>query len=257
MVNTENMEVILKRENKVIYRDGDTKLKVFSEEFSKKDILNEAYNQACAEETGLPIPKILEVMKIDGKWAIRTEYIEGKTMTDLIKEHPEKEKEYIDELVDLQLEMLGKEVHGLRHLKGKLQCEISKTNLDATTRYELHTRLDSLPEHKKLCHGDFSPSNIVITPEGEKYIIDWSHATEGNGAADAARTFLLFALTGFSLSGNQEMADYYLETYCKKSDTAVQYVQKWIPIVAATQSLKEKEDEMELLLHWADVVDYE
>ena len=257
MVNLEQMKVILRRDNKVIYRDGDTKLKVFSDEFSKKDILNEAYNQACAEETGLPIPKVLEVLKVDGKWAIRTEYIEGVTMTDLIKQNPSKAHEYIDELVDLQLEVLSKEVHGLRHLKGKLQGEISKTKLDATVRYDLHTRLDSLPEHRKLCHGDFSPSNIIINPNGKKYIIDWSHATTGNASADVARSFLLLALTGCSLSGSQDLADYYLKRYCQKSDTAVQYVQKWIPIVAAAQSVKENEEEMELLLNWANVVDYE
>ena len=36
-----------------------------------------------------------------------------------------------------------------------------------------------------------------------------------------------------------------------------QYVQKWIPIVAASQSLKGKPEERELLLKWADVVEYE
>ena len=42
-----------------------------------------------------------------------------------------------------------------------------------------------------------------------------------------------------------------------KSDTARQYVQKWMPIVAASQSVKGNERERELLLHWVNVVDYE
>ena len=53
------------------------------------------------------------------------------------------------------------------------------------------------------------------------------------------------------------LAEKYLNLFCKKSDTAKQYVQKWIPIVAASQSLKGKPEERELLLKWADVVEYE
>ena len=133
-----------------------------------------------------------------------------------------------------------------------MQRKISETTFDATTRYELHTRLESLREHKKVCHGDFNPSNIIITPDDEAYILDWSHATQGNASADAARTYLLFWLSG-DISG----ADRYLELFCKKSDTAKQYVQKWIPIVAASQTVKGKAEEREFLSHWVNVVEYE
>ena len=67
--------VIAVRNSKTIYRDGDKCVKVFNENYSKSDVLNEALNQARIEETGLNIPKILEVTMIDGKWAIVTEYI--------------------------------------------------------------------------------------------------------------------------------------------------------------------------------------
>ena len=130
--------------------------------------------------------------------------------------------------------------------------KISESSLDATTRYELHTRLEGMPKHKKVCHGDFNPSNIVITPEGKPYIIDWNHATQGNASADIARTYLLFCL-----ENKNELAEKYLDLFCKKSDTAKQYVQKWMPIVAASQSVKGNEHEREFLLRWADVVDYE
>ena len=59
--------VIAKRPTKTIYRDGDTVIKLFNEDYLKSDILNEALNQARVEETGLLIPKILEVTKIDGQ----------------------------------------------------------------------------------------------------------------------------------------------------------------------------------------------
>ncbi len=244
--------VIAVRNNKTVYRDGARCIKVFDADYSKSDVLNEALNQARIEETGLNIPKILEVTTIDGKWAIVSEYIKGKTLAQLMEQDPENKEAYLERLVDLQIEVHGKTCPLLNKLKDKMNRKISQTKLDATTRYELHTRLEGMPKHKKVCHGDFNPSNIIITEEGEAYILDWSHATQGNASADAARTYLLFWL-----NGDMEGAKKYLELFCKKSDTAMQYVQKWMPIVAASQSVKGNEAEREFLLSWANVVDYE
>ena len=246
------MTVIAQRKHKTIYRDGDKTVKVFDAEYSKADVLNEALNQARIEETGLNIPKILGVNMIDGKWAIVNEYIEGKTLAQLMEENPEKKDEYIELLVDVQMEVHSKKSPLLTKLKDKMNRKISLSTLDATTRYELHTRLEGMPKHNKVCHGDFNPSNIIITEDGTPYILDWSHATQGNASADVARTYLLFCL-----NGDEEGAEKYLSTFCKKSDTAKQYVQKWMPIVAASQSVKGNEEEREFLLKWADVVDYE
>ena len=245
-------KVIAERPSKVIYKDGDTVIKVFDEHFSKSDILNEALNQARVEETGLKIPKIIEVKKIDGKWAIISEFAEGKTLAQLMNENPDKIDEYLELFVNLQLEVQSKKSPLLNKLKDKMNRKISESSLDATTRYELHTRLEGMPKHNKVCHGDFNPSNIIITESGKAYILDWSHATQGNASADAARTYLLFLLKGDMTGANK-----YLDMFCKKSDTAKQYVQKWLPIVAASQSVKGKKEEREFLLSWVDVVEYE
>ena len=244
--------IIAVRNNKTIYRDGDSCIKVFNKDFSKASVLNEALNQARVEETGLNIPKIREVTTIDGSWAIISDFIKGKTLSELMKENPDKKEEYINRLVDLQLKMHAKECPGLFRLKDKLNDKITATNLSATVRYDLHTRLNGMPKHTKLCHGDFNPSNIIISEDGAKYIIDWSHATCGNASADAARTYLTFWLDG-DISG----AKLYLKTFCDKSDTAIQYVQKWMPLVAASQLVRGNEKEREFLMSWIDVVDYD
>ncbi len=245
-------KVVAVRDSKTIYRDGDVCIKVFNSDYSKADVLNEALNQARVEETGLNIPKIIEITMVDGKWAIITEYIEGKTLEQLMEENPDKKDEYIELLVDLQINVHSKKSPLLNKLKDKMNRKISAANIDATTRYELHTRLEGMPKHTKVCHGDFNPSNIVIKEDGTPYIIDWAHATQGNASADVARTYLLF-----HLAGDEEGAKTYLDLFCKKSDTAKQYVQKWMPIVAASQSVKGNEKEREFLLSWVDVVDYE
>ena len=246
--------VIALRNKKTIYRDGDRCVKVFDAEYSKADVLNEALNQARIEETGLNIPRVLEVTMVEGKWAIVSEYIKGKTLAQLMQEEEDEEKRdaYLELLVDLQLEVHSKTCPMLNKLKDKMNRKISQTELDATTRYDLHTRLEGMPKHNKVCHGDFNPSNIIIAEDGTPYILDWSHATQGNASADAARTYLLFCL-----AGNEDMAKKYLHLFCRKSDTAMQYVQKWMPIVAASQSVKGNANEREFLLSWVNVVDYQ
>ena len=74
------MRVLSEQPNKKSYQDGNLRLKVFGASFKKSDILNEALNQARVEETGLQIPKLLEVKQIDGQWTIVTEFIEGETL---------------------------------------------------------------------------------------------------------------------------------------------------------------------------------
>lgn len=244
--------VIAVRNNKTIYRDDNTCVKVFNNDYSKADVLNEALNQSRVEETGLNIPKILEVTMTEGKWAIVSEFIEGKTLAQLMEENPDKKRSYIEMLVDIQLKIQSKSCPLLNKLKDKMNRKISSCELDATTRYDLHTRLDSMPKHNKVCHGDLNPSNIIITEDGTPYIIDWAHVTQGNASADAARTYLLFWL-----SGDIDGAHKYLDIFCEKSNTAKQYVQKWMPIVAASQSVKGNEKEREFLLSWVDVVDYD
>lgn len=247
-----NAEIIYNQNSKVIYRDGDKCIKVFDENYSKEDVLNEALNQARVENLGLNTPKLYEVKMIDGKWAIVFDFIEGKTLAQLMDENEDNLDNYLELFVDLQLEVNSKHCPLMKRLKDKMKYKISLTDLDATTRYELNTRLEAMPKHDKVCHGDFNPSNIIITPEGKPYIIDWAHVTQGNASADVARTYLLF-----NLDGKKDLAEKYLNLFCKKTDTAKQYVQKWLPIVAASQSVKGNAHEREFLISWVDVVDYE
>ncbi|MCL1806234.1 MAG: aminoglycoside phosphotransferase family protein [Oscillospiraceae bacterium] len=248
-----NLEhVIAKRPTKTIYRDGNLAIKLFDESYTASDVLNEALNLAIVHESGFPAPAIVNAEKINGQWAIITEFIEGVTLFERMEKNPEKEDEYFNRFLDIQLDMHSNKVPRLRHHTDKMHAKISSCGLPATSRYELHTRLNGLPRHSKLCHGDFTPGNVIITPENKAYVIDWSHATQGNASADAARTYLRF-----TLSGREKQAEKYLDIFCEKSDTARQYVQKWFAIVAASQLVKGNPEERELLTRWANIVEYE
>lgn len=244
-------KVLATRSNKTIYQNDDTVVKVFEEDYPKSSVFNEALNHARVEETGLNIPKIRSVSTIDGRWSISMDYIPGQTLEQLLKEHPERTSELLELFVNLQLNMHSKTAPLLNKLKYKLDRQIqSVSELDETTKYELLTRLDSMPKHKKVCHGDFLPSNIIINDSGA-YILDWSHATQGNASADVATTYLKMSLH------YPELADTYLKLFCEKSKTLLQYVQQWIPIIAAQQLASASESEKEFLYNWLDVIDYQ
>ncbi len=245
---------IAQRKTKTVYKDSDKTIKLFVENYSKADILNEALNQARVEEgTSLNVPKLLEVTKIDGRWGLVSEHIEGTPLNKLMEEHPEKEEEYLNLFVDTQMKILSNSVPLLNRIKDKFRRKLSNAvNIDENTRYELMQRLEGMKNHTKLCHGDFNPSNVIVKDNGEVCVIDWAHVTQGNASADVARTFLLF-----SIEEKNELAEKYINLFSEKSGISKANIQRWIPIVAATQMTKGKEEEQEFLSNWINVVDYE
>lgn len=232
-----------------VYKCDDLAVKVFNEDTPKTKVLYEALTHARIEETGLLVPKIMEVLKIDGKWAISMECIEGKTLYDIMMEDMDNIEVYINQMVDLQLEIHAQKAPHLSRMKDRLISQIQELDcIDESKKYELLTRLDGMPKHKKLCHGDFHPMNIMIS--GDKaYLLDWIDATRGNASADAARTFLLLSLK------DKNVAKLYLKVFCNKSNTKKDYVQRWIPIMAASRLTENYDEERELLMSWLDVLD--
>ena len=236
---------------KSVYQENEKAIKVFAPNYSKTDVLYEALNTARVEDAGMDIPKLLAVSFEDGQWSITSEYIKGKTLSNLMKENPDKIDTYIDQMVDLQLEINQKQNPLLNKLKDKLSFQINELDMiNDSTKYELRTLLEAMPKHTKLCHGDFNPDNIIVTEAGKLYVIDWVHATQGNASADVARTYLLLALNSIKI------ADKYMNSFCLKSATDKKYVEHWIPIVAAAQLGKNKPEEKDLLLKWTDISDF-
>lgn len=245
-------EVIATRPTKVIYRDGEKAIKVFEPAHKPSDVLRESLNLALVSESGFCVPGLREIIRLEDKWAIVMDYIEGETMESLMRKNPERIDEYMERFVDIQLDMHRYSGIGLKNMHEKMHGKIRTSGLDATTRYDLHARLDSIEQHQKLCHGDFNPSNVIITPENKACVLDWSHAMCGNASADAAKTYMMFCL-----SGDETLAEKYINLFCKKSDTARQYVEKWLSILAASRLGKNKEEEREFLQRWANVVDWQ
>lgn len=247
---------ISEKSTKSVYLDGDQVMKVFAPEYSKTDVLYEALNTARVEDTGLDIPKILSVSVEDGKWIITSEYAQGKTLTELVKEHPENLDSYVNTMVDYQIAFNKRSNPLLLKLKDKLVRQINSLEIDSHIKYELSTRLESLPKHNKLCHGDYCPDNIIVQTDDKNQItsitaVDWVHATQGNASADVANTFLMLKLI------DENFAEKYITAFCEKTNTDRRYVNSWMPIVAAARMTKNIPEEKELLESMVDICDYQ
>ena len=236
--------VLLERTDKVVTKDKGTVLKIFGPSYKVSAILNEAMNEARAAETGLPVAKVLEVLKIRDHWCIRREWVEGDTLADVMA----KDKKNL-----VRYQIFAKTSERMGNLADKLDKQISASPLPKETRYDLHMKLQSFPRGKSLCHGDFNPTNVIITPKGDWRVIDWSHVRLGDPLADVARTYLLFWL-----SGHVAAAEKYMALACDALKVKLPDVQKWLPIVAAAESSRDQTPKNhELLVHWASVVDIE
>ena len=169
-----NYDILAQRSHKVIYKDGDTVLKVFDSDFSKADILNEALNQARIEETGLPVPKLLEVSIIDGKWAIRTEFIPGKTLAQLMEEDPDKTDEYLALFVSIQKEIFSKETRlSARNVKlieeiAERTEKIEQLVEELTEARRVANRIDDIHQRAIAYHDTVCPKMEAIRQETDK-----------------------------------------------------------------------------------------
>lgn len=247
-------KLLLTRNEKRIYVKDNVITKVFSHSrYSTSDVIKEAMNQAYALEQGFNVPSLIDIFPVGDDFAISSEKIEGKTLAELIQENPDDKKKYIQKLVKIQLEILSHLSSNLKlpKLKDKLNSYIAESELDSTTKFELSSRLEKMPNHYKFCHGDICPENIILKGD-EYFILDWAHATRGNASADASMTYLLFLL-----SNDEKGADMYIKEFSKRAQIDLSYIYEWVSVVSASKLRSaDTEEKKELLLRNISVVEY-
>lgn len=145
-------EIIVERGTKTVYREGSKIVKQFKAGYPKSAVIKEAFNHALAEESGLNVPALLEVKNTGEGWALVIEAVEGKTMAQLMAEQPENLEALMTQFVEIQSDIHHRTCKQMGRLKDKLNAQISslRDELDASTRYELHVRLENM----KAAHQD-------------------------------------------------------------------------------------------------------
>jgi hypothetical protein len=122
--------------------------------------------------------------------------------------------------------------HRIRHIE----------SLPGSLRTALLDRLASLPDGEAICHGDFHPGNVLVTPQGDA-VIDWIDASRGNPLADVARTSIIFlGATATKQIPNVFIKMFmntfhaaYVREYFRLRPHGMDEYRRWLPIVAAAR----------------------
>lgn len=245
------MELVNERRNNALYKNENKILKIFNKGYSKEDVFLESYISSKVEALNINIPSLEKVFQNEnGQWTFVYPDFYDKTLFDYIEENPDNIDEYLSLLVDIQTSIHTRKCPNIPIQKEKFIDYINIADLDKYMKIDLIDMLNSSPKHKKLCHGNLTPHNIIIGPDKEVYITDWNHTTQGNASADVARTYL------WLLVNMPQYAEMYLKKFCEKTNTSSKYVHNWIPIVAAARLAKNNPNETKILREQISVIEY-
>jgi len=98
-----------------------------------------------------------------------------------------------------------------------------------------------MPYRDRLCHGDFHPMN-VLGEASQPVVIDWPNACRGDPAGDVCRSYLILKLHA------DEVAEPYLDAYCRVASIPRQTILNWLPYVAAARLAEDVPGEQDRLL---------
>lgn len=167
-------------------------LKVFRPGVSLASAETEARKTQALHEMGLPVPRVWEVIQVEGRPALVMDRVNGVTMLEEIARHPFR----IAEMGRL-CALLHARIHAhsaprwfqgaVHYLRDRIQ-RVSR--VDESLRLRAMDLSGRCSGDHALCHGDFHPGNIMIGKEGP-VVIDWDNGVKGPPAFDVARTIVL------------------------------------------------------------------
>lgn len=224
-----------------VYQWGKTEIiKIF---YDQSSAMNEANNAEIINNLQLRSPNYSGLVEFEGKIGIVYEKIDGPTMLWHI-EPTEQSISYNAKLMaNLQYEIHHVENKLVPNLKLEITNKINNSlEISSPEKQIILDLLNSLPDGNRICHYDFHPDNIIISPKGP-IIIDWLNLLVGNQEADVTRTSMM--IQSHSLPPNAPtwlshriLRDLfnreYLAEYIKLADTDDSFLERWmIPTLAA------------------------
>jgi hypothetical protein len=206
---------------------------------------------------GIPTPAAKEIIEIKGRRGIVYERMTGISMLQDMNARPWMIFRHARALAELHVQVNQLSVPGLYSFKNGMEDALRNAlHLSDDLRASLLDLLPALPDGDKLCHGDFHPGNVMLTPQGP-VVIDWMTASIGNPWADFTRTSLLLTI-GPKAAGNllsppmRMFIHIFYRTYVQHYLTILpdrQHERKqWIPLVAAARLNERIERETQALV---------
>ncbi len=242
----EAMTLLAEGRTAEVYAWGDGAiLKLFRDWVPRDQAEHEAEVARAVSASGLPVPWVGEIVDVDGRAGLVYERIDGPSLLDgfmkrpwtlrptgliLARLHAELHKTHIAAAVPEQRRRLGRKIEQAGLLSSALRSRALET-------------LAGLPDGDVLCHGDFHPGNILMTPSGP-IVIDWIDATRGHPLADVARTFVIGRF-GIPASGSltqrvvracvNRLLGIYEREYGRQTGASHAEIAPWLPVVAAAR----------------------
>jgi uncharacterized protein (TIGR02172 family) len=225
------------------WQDG-TILKLFHNWFDLDSIQYEAGIARAVHASGLPVPRVGELMRVNARFGLVYERIHGRSMLEALQRRPWMVFNYAHLQASLHAQMHTRTIDvRLPSQRERLEHKIRQASaLPAPLQTVLLSRLESLPQGDRLCHCDFHPGNILLN-EGQAVVIDWIDSSLGHPLADVARSSLiaLGAVAGHQITDPRMKIvvrlfnSIYLRSYFRLLPAGKQEYQHWLPVVAAAR----------------------
>ena len=175
-----------------VWKEGSI-LKLFTHGFPASLIDQEVGGTRAANAAGIPSPQLKDAIMVDGRRGLVLERLTGRSMLFLLGREPMRVAHYAGLFAELQARMHDCHAPGLTSRREDLARRIARAGVVARVKGDALATLERLPDGDRLCHCDFHPDNVLMTPQGPS-VIDWSFAARGTSASDAARTALLLRI---------------------------------------------------------------
>lgn len=212
-----------------LYQWKDKAIKLFHKDAAEDEADYEAKKQEYAYKAGLPVPKVYDVIFINGRQAIVMEYVKGESLGTLICKDMKQAEYYMGLAIDTQMKIHTVTAEKFQSMAEKLTEKINAAiGPSPMTKQRLLDKMNEISYGNNLCHGDCHVFNLMKTKDNI-VIIDWVDSSCGNIAADVYRSYLLY------LQFSVELAELYLRLYCQKSSLSKEKIFLWAPILACAR----------------------
>lgn len=175
-----------------IYRLDDNKiLKLFRKGLHKGIVEREYQNGIFIQKILDCVPKVYEMVEINGRHGIIYEEIKGTDMLRAMLASLWKINAYAKELAHYHLYIQKPVMENMCTVKERLEEDLNSVDVISDENKEIVRKyLKQLPEGTDLCHFDFHPGNIMIS-NNKAVFLDWMTACKGDVCADVARTCIM------------------------------------------------------------------
>ncbi len=199
-ISVEGCEIIGKGGHGTVYRlNGDTILKLYSENEPLNEIEREIEYARNAFVAGIPTAIPFDVVKCNGSYGSVFELLNADTLGNVLAANPDKYDEYSKKYVALvntlhTTEADTNRLSSIKDLYNKWADEMAEL-LSAEEIEILHEIINSVPDRNTFVHGDIHPNNVMVQ-DGELVFIDLADMTYGHPVFDYMGMALTHVIAG-------------------------------------------------------------